>query len=84
MVVAGSAVAGRMAPALLTMAYTQQQIDDLRAAIAEGVTYVSSGGRTITYRSLSEMMQVLRMMENDLASPLATSTRRIYQQFQRD
>lgn len=73
-----------MAIASAAMAYTQQQIDDLRAAIAEGTTTVSSSGRTIVYRSLAEMLQVLRMMESELASPQGTGNRRTLLQFQRD
>jgi hypothetical protein len=73
-----------MPGASLVMAYTQQQVDDLRAAIAEGVTTVSSSGRTIVYRSLAEMMQVLRTMEGELASAQPTGNRRTYLQFQRD
>lgn len=65
------------------MAYTLQQISDLRAAIAEGVTTVSSAGRTVSYRSLSEMLKVLRMMEADVAGQ-TTGSRRVYQSFQRD
>lgn len=82
--VAGWAAGGRMSGASSAMAYTQQQVDDLRKAIAEGVTTVSSSGRTIVYRSLAEMMQVLRTMESELASPQATGNRRTYLQFHRD
>jgi hypothetical protein len=42
------------------MAFTQAQIDALKAAIALGVTQVSYQGRTTTYRSLDEMKAALR------------------------
>ena len=62
--------------------YTQQQLDDLRAAIAEGVLRVSSNGRSVEYRSLTEMRQLERIM----AEELEASTRRperIYYSFRR-
>jgi len=54
------------------MAYTQTQLDDLRAAIAEGVTRVAANGRTVEYRSLDEM----RKLERIMADELEASTRR--------
>jgi hypothetical protein len=64
------------------MAYTQTQLDDLRAAIAEGVTKVAANGRTVEYRSLDEM----RKLERIMAEELEASTRRperIYYSFRR-
>lgn len=64
------------------MAYTQTQLDDLRAAIAEGVTRVAANGRTVEYRSLDEM----RKLERIMADELEASTRRperIYYSFRR-
>jgi hypothetical protein len=54
------------------MAYTQAQLDDLRAAIAEGVTSVSANGRTVSYRSLDDM----RRLERVMADQLEANTRR--------
>ena len=51
------------------MRYTQQQVDELRAAIATGAQTVSfSDGRTVTYRSQHEMYAALNMMERSLGS----------------
>lgn len=66
------------------MSYTLSQVEALRAAIAEGVTSVSSGGRTVVYRSLADMTRQLRVMESELAGNSGSSTRRVYVQFQRD
>ena len=66
------------------MSYTLSQVEALRAAIAEGVTSVSSGGRTVVYRSLADMTRQLRVMESELAGNRGSSTRRVYVQFQRD
>ena len=49
------------------MAYSQTQIDELRAAIASGQLMVRSGDRSVQYRSLDEMRQQLRVMEAGLA-----------------
>jgi hypothetical protein len=48
------------------VAYTQSQIDELRAAIASGQLIVRSGDRSIQYRSIAEMRQQLRIMESDV------------------
>jgi len=49
------------------VSYSQQQIDDLRAAIASGQLIVRSGDRSLQYRSISEMREQLRIMESDVA-----------------
>jgi hypothetical protein len=65
------------------MAFTQQQYDDLVAAIAEGVTTVMSNGRRLEYRSLSEMMKLKSVMEEELGAAGA-GRRRHYASFRRD
>jgi hypothetical protein len=65
------------------MAFTQQQYDDLVAAIAEGVTTVSSNGRQVSYRNLSDMMKLKATMEEDLGIAGA-GRRRHYASFKRD
>jgi hypothetical protein len=49
------------------MAWTTQDIDALKQAIATGQLIVRSGDRSLQYRSLSEMREVLRLMEADVA-----------------
>jgi hypothetical protein len=65
------------------MAFTQQQYEDLVAAIAEGVTTVASNGRKIEYRSLAEMMKLKAVMEEELGVSGAGRQRR-YASFRRD
>jgi hypothetical protein len=48
------------------MAYTQTQIDALRAAIASGLLTVRHGDTSTTYQSLKEMREVLREMEAEV------------------
>ncbi len=48
------------------MAYTTEQYTALKNAIATGTTSVSYGDKTVSYRSISEMKEILRMMEEEL------------------
>ncbi len=45
--------------------YTAQQIADLRAAIASGVLSTGHGDKRVSYRSLPEMKESLRIMIAD-------------------
>ena len=45
------------------MAYTADQIAQIRAAIAAGATTIKDGEKQTTFRSLAEMRQILAMME---------------------
>lgn len=49
-------------------AYTQAQLDALRAAAANGTTRVTYDGKTVEYRSLSEILQMIRVIEVDLST----------------
>ena len=48
------------------MSYTQAQLNTIKEAYAEGVTKVTYNGRTIEYRSLSEMKAIIADIEGDL------------------
>ena len=48
------------------MAYTLEQYQALKAAIAGGELQVRYADRSVTYRSVAEMLQILRLMENEL------------------
>lgn len=65
------------------MAYTQQQLDDLEAAIAEGVTTVSSNGRQVSYRNLSDMLKLRDLMREELGQ-VGAGRQRKYMTFKRD
>jgi len=65
------------------MAFTQQQLADLEAAIAEGVTMVSSNGRQVSYRNLSDMLKLRDQMREELAIS-GVGRHRKYISFQRD
>ena len=64
------------------MAYTLRQLQDLRAAIAEGVLNVSANGRRVEYRSLDDMRKLERIMSEELEST-TRRPERIYCSFRR-
>jgi len=48
------------------MAYTIEQYNALQAAIAEGALSVRYADKSVTYRSLDEMMRILKLMATEL------------------
>lgn len=48
------------------MAYTLEQYEALQGAIAAGELSVRERDRSVTYRSIDEMLRVLRLMQNEL------------------
>jgi len=48
------------------MAFTREQYDTLKAAIAGGELMVRYADRSVTYRDLDDMIRTLRLMEADL------------------
>jgi hypothetical protein len=66
------------------MAYTTEQLADLRAAIAEGVLQVRfSDGRQLIYRSLDEMKRIEKAMADEVEQTTTVPVRRTYLSFQR-
>jgi hypothetical protein len=61
-------------------AYTQQQLDDLNAAIARGAMQLKMGEEMVTFRSLDEMLRIKAIMESDLGR---VTSRRHYPAFSR-
>lgn len=58
------------------MAYTQSDIDDLKAAIASGALRVRyADGREIQYRSLAEMRETLGIMQAEATGTTSSSSR---------
>lgn len=48
------------------MAYTIEQVTALEAAIAEGALTVKYQDKQVTYRSLDEMLRILKLMKQQL------------------
>lgn len=56
------------------MAFTQIQIDALKAALSSGTLKVRMNDREVTYRSLQEMRELLAIMEAEV-NPTTTGQR---------
>lgn len=50
------------------MAWTQEQIDALKSALASGKLTVRHGETMVTYRSFEEMKALLQMMSADVTT----------------
>lgn len=48
------------------MAWTQTDIDTLKAAIGSGILQVAYADRTITYKSNEQQLQALALMEREV------------------
>ncbi|MBO6759284.1 MAG: hypothetical protein JJ902_23375 [Roseibium sp.] len=53
------------------MAYTQDQLDRLEAAIARGVRTVSYNGESVTYESLKDMRALRNEMRAELGATVS-------------
>jgi hypothetical protein len=51
------------------MAWTAAEVAALKSAIARGEKVVLFSDRSVTYRSLDEMLRALALMEQSIASP---------------
>lgn len=56
------------------MAFTQSDLDALEIAIATGATSFSYEGKTVSYRSLDEMLRVRGIMQQALGLTSGSST----------
>lgn len=48
------------------MAYTQEQLDTLKDAIAQGAREVCYGDKRVAYQSLNDMLRIQKNMEDEL------------------
>lgn len=63
------------------MAFTAADRETLKAAIARGEQTVAFADRTVTYRSVSEMLRALQVIEADLATQATTPRPRYYKAY---
>lgn len=59
------------------MAYTQQQLDALRAAYARGVLEVRYAGQSVRYHSREDMRAIIAEMEAELSPGTAPPMRTV-------
>lgn len=62
------------------MAYTLEQHTILKDAIASGVTVVKYGDKDVQYRSLTEMLKILSIMESELGLNTSVNRRKYVEQ----
>lgn len=48
------------------MAWTQEDLDIIKAAIAEGARTVQYGDKSVTYQSLTDMLRIKSAIEDEL------------------
>lgn len=58
------------------MPWTQTQLDAVERAIASGELTVRFGDRTVTYRSMEELLQARAVIKDALAAEAGTATDR--------
>lgn len=58
------------------MPWTPQQLDAIETAIASGELTVRFGDRTVTYRSMDELLQARGVIKEALAAEAGTTTDR--------
>ncbi len=58
------------------MPWTQTQLDAIEASIASGELTVRFGDRTVTYRSMDELLQARAVIKESLAAEAGTATDR--------
>jgi len=58
----------------MTMVWTQAQIDNMRALIAEGIMTVEYDGHRTTYQNMTEMRKALAQMLADNAAAAGTGS----------
>jgi len=55
------------------MAWSQQQLDAIEAAIASGELTVHFGDRTVTYRSMDDLLKARAVIKDTLESEAGTA-----------
>ena len=59
------------------MAYTQEELDNLKSIIASGVKEVVYNGRKLTYQDVNDLIKASNAISSEVESAAATSKRGI-------
>lgn len=54
------------------MSYTQTELAALKAALAAGTTRVSYDGRSVEFRTLAEIKEIIALIEAELSGAVRT------------
>jgi hypothetical protein len=66
------------------VSYTQTQLTALKEAVSKGIRSVTTDGHTVTYATTTEMLRLIAVMENEIASSTGQRKSRIvYPSFER-
>lgn len=60
---------------VVTVAYTEADLANLKAALVSGVSRVTISGRTVEYRDVGELQRAIATVEASLASTTASGSR---------
>lgn len=60
------------------MAFSQQDLDAIDAAIASGELTVTNNGRTVTYRSISELIRARDRIASAITAAASSGSRGTY------
>lgn len=60
------------------MAWSQADVDAVKAALAKGERRVQFADRSVEYRSTDELLQILRAMEAELDAAASTPRPKLY------
>lgn len=63
----------------MALVFTQADVNNLKAALVSGANEVTIGDRTVRYRTQSDLLKILKMAEEFLASNTSTVTSNLVQ-----
>lgn len=63
----------------MALVFTQTDLDNLKAALVSGALRVRIGDRDVIYRSQAELLTVIKMITEQLASNTSTVTANLIQ-----
>lgn len=67
------------------MAFTQTQLDAIETAIASGELTVNFEGKSVTYRSMDDLVKARNLIKAELAAASSTAPSRVsYTSFEKD
>lgn len=63
--------------------FTEQDLNNLKDALKSGVTTVTIGNRSMTYRSLDDILKLIKLIENNINDTASESTTNVVSGFSR-
>lgn len=63
--------------------FTEQDLNNLKDALKSGATTVTIGNRSMTYRSLDDILKLIKLIENNINDTASESTTNVVSGFSR-